>query len=437
MQAGFASVEITPDVGTPIAGNIREDNLSHGVFHPLYARSVCLFDGERYVSLTSADLCGIRKWQVDEIRKRVAESTPLKPDTITVSAIHTHSGPDTGLLHPGTENLELVEKLVEGISQAIIEAFKRLAPAKLKFGKGENSSLAHNRRVWGNDGELHMNWEKLPPGFLKEEAGPVDPEILVLSCYDEHDRLKGLVLHFTMHPAVLAGDNNLNSADYVGFMIRRLASHYDGNPEVIYLNGAAGNINHLNPWDTEQIRGFAEAERIGNILADSGRVIIERSEAVEVDRLFSISSTLQACRRKISPERIAWARDVLDKWDGKPISLVDGFPDEAYAKATLELAPLQDKKVDIEFRIIRIGPINIVTLPGEFFVEYGLRIKDLLGKGTTMIADLANGSCGYVPTLQAFEQGGYEPTLGHQSYLAEDTGEKVIEAIRSVWEQTG
>ena len=46
-----------------------------------------------------------------------------------------------------------------------------------------------------------------------------------------------------------------------------------------------------------------------------------------------------------------------------------------------------------------------------------------------MVATIANGVLGYVPTRRAFENGGYEPSLGYTSRWEEGCGEKLVESV--------
>ena len=55
-----------------------------------------------------------------------------------------------------------------------------------------------------------------------------------------------------------------------------------------------------------------------------------------------------------------------------------------------------------------MGDVAIATNPAELFVEYGLEIKEKSPFEVTMISELTNGYCGYVPTEKAFAEGGYE-----------------------------
>jgi neutral ceramidase len=63
-----------------------------------------------------------------------------------------------------------------------------------------------------------------------------------------------------------------------------------------------------------------------------------------------------------------------------------------------------------------------VSLPGEIFVELGLAIKAKSPFKHTLIAELANGAIGYIPTDRAFDEGNYEPISAR---CARGSGEKL------------
>ena len=69
--------------------------------------------------------------------------------------------------------------------------------------------------------------------------------------------------------------------------------------------------------------------------------------------------------------------------------------------------------------------LAIVCLPGEVFVELGLAIKKASPYRHTLIAELANGSIGYVPDKPAYPQGNYEVVSAR---CAEGSGEMLVEA---------
>jgi len=47
-------------------------------------------------------------------------------------------------------------------------------------------------------------------------------------------------------------------------------------------------------------------------------------------------------------------------------------------------------------------------VPGEYFVEYGLSIKEWSPFAQMFIGELANGTFGYIPTQDAFHPGTYK-----------------------------
>ena len=78
---------------------------------------------------------------------------------------------------------------------------------------------------------------------------------------------------------------------------------------------------------------------------------------------------------------------------------------------------------DVEIQVIAIGDVAFVGYPAEYFTEFGLRTKAESPFPTTVVAELANGWHGYVPTVEAFAHGGYEPRLGYQSRLVPEAGD--------------
>jgi neutral ceramidase len=64
-------------------------------------------------------------------------------------------------------------------------------------------------------------------------------------------------------------------------------------------------------------------------------------------------------------------------------------------------------------------------LPGEIFVELGLSIKAASPFKQTHIAELANGSIGYIPHRSAYAEGNYEVVSAR---CGEGSGELLVQA---------
>jgi hypothetical protein len=103
------------------------------------------------------------------------------------------------------------------------------------------------------------------------------------------------------------------------------------------------------------------------------------------------------------------------------------FLDKVKAAKVLDLhANYREPTRALEVQAFRLGPeLAIITLPGEIFVELGLAIKQQSPFRTTLVIELANDNCNYVPTRKAFGEGSYEVV---NSRLAPGNGERLVAA---------
>ena len=84
---------------------------------------------------------------------------------------------------------------------------------------------------------------------------------------------------------------------------------------------------------------------------------------------------------------------------------------------------------------MRIGQGGIASMPGEIFMELGQRIKEAFPSRPVLVAGYTNGSVGYIPTREAFEEQGYEVTVAQRARLipiAEDGGEVLTDQAISL-----
>ena len=81
---------------------------------------------------------------------------------------------------------------------------------------------------------------------------------------------------------------------------------------------------------------------------------------------------------------------------------------------------------EVEVQVIALGnEVAWVSLPGEIFTELGLAIKQDSPFPHTIIAELANGLIGYVPSQRAYAQGNYEVVSAR---CAIGSGELLVDA---------
>ncbi|MGH1524119.1 hypothetical protein ACRAWC_08790 [Leifsonia sp. L25] len=68
--------------------------------------------------------------------------------------------------------------------------------------------------------------------------------------------------------------------------------------------------------------------------------------------------------------------------------------------------------------------IGLITAPGEVFTELGDQILEGSPFPFTIYSGYTNGSINYIPTREAYAQGGYEVT--HACQVAPEAGEMLV-----------
>lgn len=428
LKIGIAKVDFTPSVGMPMAGNYRGDDYgSRGIHDPLCSRALVAQDKSgNKVAMLTCDVCNISGELANMMRKHISDNCDIASSNILVHATHTHAGPQT------KSDDSRVQDFLRKASTAVIEADKDLKPATLCVGHSSEGRLSFNRRLRCKDGSIHMNWEvlgtstSLDPETVVGPTGPKDPQVTTVSIRRD-GRLIGSIVNFGNHPAILAGDNWLYSADYPGYLAEAMKKFYGDDFMTLFFNGFKGNINHIDYSDPNQGRGYMMTQRNGYMLAAAAFEAIRNEKCIEPGPVAASSKLVKLERIKISDERHEWSKEIIEhiKREGEPPHQVDGIPDASYARQWVKLRDIQDQPDKLEVQALRIGPIGIIGMGGEMFNEFGSEIKTKSPADFTMTFDLCNDTKGYFPTKESFKQGpggftpmisGYETTPGTTRY---------------------
>ena len=138
-----------------------------------------------------------------------------------------------------------------------------------------------------------------------------------------------------------------------------------------------------------------------------------------VPRIRSEQVTLK--RRSFTEAQIAKAKDMAASMLTKSFGTVP----MAETVCILETLDKQDQPLLAEVQVIALSDdVAVVALPGEIFVELGLALKKASPFKHTFIAELSNGSIGYIPNREAYPQGNYEIVSARGEA---GSGEKLIE----------
>jgi hypothetical protein len=425
-RAGGASIVISPEIGTPLAG-YYDPRATQGVDDDLLAKAVVVEQGGAKAALVVCDLISMPREVSETARRLIEQSTGIPPERVMVSATHTHTGPtlptgssrDPALGDAADLAKRYVETLPQRIARSVSAANAALRPAKVSVGTGREDRLSFNRRFFMKDGTVGWNPGKKNPDIVKP-AGPIDPDVPVVYFETPDGKPIATYVNFAMHLDTTGGLRV--SADYPFTLASILAKLKGPDMVTVFSIGCAGDINHIDVSSADRQQGRAEAARIGTILAGEVIKTFARMEPVETAPPRTAREVLPLSLAPIKPGDVEAAQRVAVKF-GKDRP---AFLERVNAYKVLDVHARQGKPLEAEVQVIALGPdLAFVALPGEIFTELGLQVKQNSPFRHTIIAELANGSVGYVPTKRAFAEGNYEPT---STRCAPGSGEQIADA---------
>jgi hypothetical protein len=258
----------------------------------------------------------------------------------------------------------------------------------------------------------------LNPNIIRA-AGPIDPDVSVLYFASGQRRPIATYVNFAMHPDTVGGLEF--SADYVFTLTRLLTDYRGSNMVTLFANGACGDLNHIDVRWPDAQKGHAEAARLGAILAGNVFTAYPRLQPVTGTVLRVRSEAVKLALPELQPGDIESARRIVERiGTASPPT----FLEQVHAFKVLDVAAREGRPHDVEIQVIAFGKdMAWVSLPGEIFVELGLQIKRQSPFRYTIIAELANGAIGYIPTARAYEEGNYEPISAR---CAKGSGEALV-----------
>ena len=444
LQAGVGRVVITPPVGIRLMGYTVQECVSESVERELTATALVLADGATKVAMIACDLLFIQSPHIDRIREQVGETLRIRADHVLINTSHTHLGP----MLPGWQAdtprqnelqrhyLTILEESLVGVATM---AASRLQPARIGAATG-HARIGINRR------------ERLPEGRIvigDNPDGPVDHDVSVIRIDSLSGNTIATVMTAATHTIVLGPKTSQLSPDYVG-PAREIVERATGALS-LFFQGAAGNVSPCCGIGSGGAEQFDDLYRIGTMLG--GEVVKTWAGIRTHDRH--------------GPRRIMQSVAAISLWDyePQPEACLEYF-DVATRRVPLPMAPLPDRQVAEETRdryrrqlnharvgdspgaihvaqrllqwanlvlrtidsgksvtrelvcwALRINDVAIVAVNGEPFAELALEVKRRSPITTNLFLGYSNGCLGYLPTPEAFDEGGMEVNESYQNYM--------------------
>lgn len=325
-----------------IAG-FNNNRPAKGVHDPLWARAIAFRNNGVTVAMVTLDSIGIFHEVFVEVRKLIDPA--LHIDHVMFSSLHDHEAPDTmGIwsyspFHPqfDTAYMELVKRACK---EAVEEAVRNLQPA--------DTILA---QVTAG-----------PEGFVDDSRQPtVYDNVIRCARFVKRgtDETIGTVVEWGCHPETLGGANSLLTSDFSGYWrdaVERGVPEPHGVPGLggmcLYFQGLVGGlmtqlhttVPHRNGVDKFRDASFDKAQALGENLA------ILTVNALRGEKAWRPSDerVALAAQTIFVPMRGLFATGVF-------LGLV--HPGWYWGKGKTELD------------VLRIGDLEILTIPGELYPE--------------------------------------------------------------------
>lgn len=371
-RAGAAYRDITPREPVPMWGyGARHDLLSTGTLDPLRASALVIQAGSEKLAIVGLDLGRSPAEQsLQPIRERIM-AVGIAHSFIAGS--HTHHGPVVELTNEKSKgqgkfeaSLRYNAQLEDGIVEAVIEADRRLVPAKIAVGSVSLEGYNRNRHA------------KLLPK-------PVDTTLAVLRLDSIEGTPISLLVNFAGHPTSVPGEKLLFSADYVGAMRDQIEQDHAGT--AIFMQGASGDLSINRGSHPDHIAyGQALGREAVKLAASLEPQLVPKPSLKVREERFRFESRVNLNN---PVTRVAYSIAFFPE-------LINNFADEYVdgIRPRLTVALLNDD-------------IALVGGSGEFFCQHAIRLRERAQTKQLFFFGYCNGYHQYFPTIEAVAQGGY------------------------------
>ena len=441
LQAGFSRVNITPMMGIELVGYFFE-RPAEAVLDDIEINALALSTGDSKVLILSIDNEGLQRDITTDFRKCISVQIGLPIEAIYIHSTHSHTAP---IVKKDSE-VEIEKEYYNFLRRKVVDvskfALEDLKPAKMGWGIGKAPNISFSRRYRMKDGSVQTN-----PGInnpdIVEPIGMVDDNVYVLR-FDREDGDSLVLVNFANHPDSVGG--NKISADWLGFTRKTVEKVLDGT-KCIVLNGAQGDINHVNVYpiggymndiriDFDGPRSYKHSEYLGRVVTAGVLQTFDKVQYVDVDSLKYKQRTIHVLSNMPNPEQLPEAHRINklhneghDSELGYSGMMLTTIVAEARRMVRLEHGP---KFFEMELSAIAIGDVVFVGIPGEPFAGIGREIRETEEWELVLVTCLTNGKHGYFPTKEAYNEGGYESQsslfkAGVAEYIIKETKELLTE----------
>jgi hypothetical protein len=366
LQLSTFDIDVTPPVGHDLAYDPMLKSWDMG----LRAKGIVLSGAGQPIVLGAIDWIGIDDKCYDEFKRALASAAGTVPERVAVHTLHQHDAPR------GDIQDDFVLAAIHRLEMAVVNSLKNTRTVThIGLGEAEVHKVASNRRILDTKSNTvrTTRYTTCRDSSLRAEPeGVIDPIVSVISFWDKGKPIAVMSFYAT-HPQSYYR-TGIPNPDFPGIarFFRQLAV-----PDALHIHftGAGGNIGAGKYNDGAKENRLILAER----LADGMKRAWESTELQPVS-----ANTVH--------------------WGVRPVVLpADTTKNNSYVERYIS----GKAKIDIQCLSLNNNAC-VLFMPGELFVEYQLAAKKMRPDLFVTMAAYGDYTPGYIPTVAAYPQRGYE-----------------------------
>ena len=430
LQAGFARVDVTPPLGSPVDGYFRERR-GLGVLDPIELNAIAISDGVKRTVMIVADLLGVQGAQVARIKEEIIGRTGLTASEIFISATHSHTSFFLQDALPRNLPTEYVNVLYRKFADVAQMALTDLADATLYTAqKNTAAPIGFVRRYRLSDGRVATNPGSALQPLITGRCDESDNTVRVLRFKREGAKDIAL-LSFCTHPDVIGGE--YYSADWPGFARRFVESEHP-NTYCLQFTGTEGDSNHVDFLTPAEKRfpkgkGYAHSRYMGRMIADAVNTVWDGMTKHADGRVFAAQESIFVRSNTKGEEKYDECKKLYEDHFAGRLAYTPTGEQLAFARRVIHIRENMSIYRELPIGVIGISDVRIVTFAGEPFTAYGESTRALTGGDFTLVLALTNGYQGYLPHARAFEEGGYEAANSHFTPTLQSRAMEMVEKM--------
>lgn len=403
LRLGVFRVDVSPPLGSPVAYAPARK-----IEDPLSARGIVLLGAGQPIVLCAVDSIGIGNEGFVQWREGLAQAVGTLPGRVAVHALHQHDAPrhdftvETVLDKYGLGgkrfDVGYMRETIRKVSKAAGEAAKAARPCThLEVGTAKVEKVASNRRLLGDNGKVRLvrySASRNPEAIAAPE-GVIDPNLRLVSFWN-HDKPLACLTYYACHPQSYYGKGDV-TAEFIGLARARREALLGDLPH-IHFNGAGGNVaaGKYNDGSPAMRPILTDRVAAGMKAAWEAR---KRVSLAPADVHWRVEPVHLPLGKHLDRDRAA---RLLADPKANPVARFNAAGQLAF------LSRARPEGYPVDLTCLKLGPVYLVHMPGELFVEYQLAAQALRPTDTVCMAAYGDYSPFYIGTEPAYARGGYE-----------------------------